>query len=70
MTDDEVFNLLFPDKWPVIDGAEYRAGFWRGGNIGHLVPVDSDGRCHGTVRNWNEDGSFDRDVTWVHGAMK
>ena len=70
MTDQEVYDLLFPDKCLVIDGARYGAGFWGNGSIGHLVPVDSDGRCHGTARWWNYDGSFLRDETYVHGRMK
>ena len=70
MTDEEVYDLLFPDRGPVIEGVKYRAGFWGNGSIGHLVPVDSDERCHGTVRWWDKGGSFERDVTWVHGERK
>ena len=69
MTDQEVYCLLFPDKVPEIDGVQYRAGFWYAGSIRCLAPLDSDGQAHGTVRYWNQDGSFDEDVTWVHGVL-
>ena len=69
MTDKEVYRLLFPDHRPEIDGVQYRAWFWTGGSIGHLVPLDSDGRAHGTVRNWYHDGSFGGDETYVHGEL-
>ena len=70
MTDREVYCLLFHDRRPVIDGVDYWVWFWGNGSIGNLVPMDSDGRAHGTARFWNEDGSFLRDETYVHGERE
>ena len=69
MTDKEVYDLLFPDKEPVIDGVTYWAGFYGGGSIGLLAPFDSDCEWHGTGRYWNQDGSFGGDETYVHGEL-
>ena len=68
MTDEEVFNMLFSGRRPVIDGVEYCAEFWDNGSIWHLAPLDSDGEWHGTVRWWDKDGSFDTDIVWFMGS--
>ena len=70
MTDKEVYDLLFPDQGPEIDGVRYWAGFWYAGSIRRLAPLDSDGEWHGTGRWWNQDGSFWRDETYVHGERE